>query len=243
MDWLERLLNQEWVRNEAISNYIIFFAGILVAIAGWAILRVISRSKPSIVRVEKFFEGSMIGIEPEIRDKLKITYEDQPIEGFYEVKFMVYNAGEAPIEDIHLIFAVEELSSIKVFEAVFTNEERVVVAGPVEAESEPDSVQPDTRNLNELSEFDFVDLDPDAFSIYLPFLNPYKGYDDYLGITIYTSKPVVVKGVVGKGVGWTTRYIDKTIYIEKVSNILKSTASPIAYWTVRIVNILTRAAI
>lgn len=217
MDWQEWLKQQWWFTNEAASNYITFLAGGLVASIVWVIGRIISKKKPSIIRVEKIFDTSLIDIHPRIRDKLKFTYEDHPIEGFYEVQFMVYNSGEAPIEDIELIFAVEDLSSVNLLEAVFTNVEKVEELKFFSPQ------KPDLDTVNDLPEsnqdvivnpldYDPVEGDPNAFAIYLPFLNPLKVYEDYLGVTLYSTAPIVIKGVVGKGVGWTTKYIDRAVY-------------------------------
>ena len=241
MDWL----NQEWINNEAMSNYITFAAGIIFTAIGWMIVRAITRNKPSIIRVEKVFDTSLIDIHPRIRDKLRITYEDRPIEGFHEAIFKIHNTGEKPIEDIELIFAIEELSTVDFLEVVFTNTERIeefTVLNPSKPkEDTEDSLAEHVSKImvNPL-DYDPVALDPDAFAIHLPFLNPYKIYEDYLGITLYSPKSIVVKGVVGKGVGWTTKYVDKTVYYEKVLQSLSNAASPVTFLAGKILEVWIR---
>jgi len=244
MNWLE-WLKQEWFKSEAISNYITCAASVFLALIGWVIVRIISRNRPSIIRVEKILETSLIDIHPRIKDELKFTYKDQPIDGFHEITFMIRNTGERPIEDIELIFAIEGLSSFDFLEVVFTSTERIeefTVFNPLKPESDATAGLSESvpRVITDPLEYDPVALDPDAFTIYLPFLNPYKVYEDYLGVTIYASRPMVVKGVIGKGVGWTVKYVDKTVYYKKVINALGNTAPPIAYLTGKILDILIR---
>jgi hypothetical protein len=158
---------------------------------------------------------------------------------------MISNTGEKPIENIELIFAIEELNTVDFLEVVFTNTERIqefTVLNPAESNEdiEDNSAESESKIMVNSLDYDPVALDPDAFAIHLPFLNPYKIYEDYLGITLYSPKPIVVKGVVGKGVGWTTKYVDKTVYYEKVIQSLSNAASPIGYLTGKILEIWIR---
>lgn len=234
-----------WLNNEAISNYVTFFIGVLVTIVGGAIARRINRKKPSIIHVTKQFESSLLDIHPRLRGKLKITYDNLPIDSFHEVRFMIQNLGDSPIEDIRLVFAIDGLSDISFLEVVFCNvesiEEYTVLNPPdagegatVEASEAQQDIQIDP------TEYDPVALDPDAFPVYLPFLNPRKIYEDYLGVTLYSPKPLKIKGVVGKGVGWTTKYVDRTSYHKLTLRVMTKVASPIAYLAGRLIRLLVK---
>jgi hypothetical protein len=240
MDWLT------WLKNEAISNYLTFLLGVLVTVVGGAISKIINRKKPSIIQVAKLFESSLIDIHPRIREKLTITYDDLPIDSFHEVQFMIQNLGNSPIEDIRLVFAIDGLGDISFLEVVFSSVERIeefTVFSPsdtgegtrVEASEVQQGIQIDPTEY-----YDPVALDPDAFSVYLPFLNPRKVYEDYLGVTIYAPKPLKVKGVVGKGIGWTTKYVDTASYYESAVRVLTNVASPIGYLAGRLIRLLVK---
>jgi hypothetical protein len=53
--------------NEAISNYIVFAAGIIVTVIAFVVRSYIQKKKPSIVLVEKEREVSLLDIAPEAR--------------------------------------------------------------------------------------------------------------------------------------------------------------------------------
>jgi hypothetical protein len=74
----------------------------------------------------------------------------------------------------------------------------------------------------------------DSFTIGLPFLNPRRKYEDYLGVTLYAPKPLAVKAVTGKGFGWGTKYIDKAEYIDRVARVIIEGTSPLAIWLLKL---------
>jgi hypothetical protein len=210
-DWIR------WLTNEAVSNYIVFISGIIVGIIGWLIARRLTRKRPSLVRIEKKFQGQLISIDDQVKDKLQITYDEQPINELYQAVFTINNTGDEPIGDIEITFHLEGLEEQDFLEAVLTNPEGI----------EEIKVSP---------------LGPgfDSFTIGLPFLNPRRKYEDYLGVTLYAPRPLAVKTVTGKGFGWGTKYIDKAEYIDRVTRVIIEGTSPLGYLIAKAVDVLVR---
>jgi len=210
-DWIQ------WLTNEAISNYIVFIAGIIVGIIGWLVARRLTRKRPSLIRVEKEFQGQLVSIDDQVKDKLEVTYDEQPINELYQAIFTINNTGDEPIRDIEITFHLEGLEEHDFLEAVLTNPE-------------------------EIQEIKVSPLGPefDSFTIGLPFLNPRRKYEDYLGVTLYAPKPLTVKAVTGKGFGWGTKYIDKAEYIDRVARVIIEGTSPLGYLVAKAVDVLVR---
>ena len=208
---------KDWITNEAISNYIVFVAGVIVGVVGWLIARRLTRKKPSIIRVQKEFESELIDIDSKVRDKLQILYDGHPINEFHQAIFTVNNTGEKPIEDVVITFHLEGFEDVDFIEAVLTNREEV----------------------QELTVESF-ESDLDTFTIHLPFLNPRKQYEDYLGVTLYAPKPLSIKAITGKGYGWTTKYVDRNEYIKRVSRAVIEGATPLGSLIAKSVDLFLR---
>jgi hypothetical protein len=210
-DWIQ------WLTNEAISNYIVFIAGIIVGIMGRLIAQRLTRKRPSLIRVEKSFQGQLVSIDAEVKDKLQVTYDGRPIDELYQAIFTVNNTGDEPIEDIEITFYLQGFEEHDFLEAVLTNAE-------------------------EIQKIKVSPLGPDfnAFAIHLPFLNPRRKYEDYLGVTLYAPKPLTVKAVTGKGYGWGTKYVDKAEYIDRVARAIIERTSPIFGFAARLLDVLVK---
>jgi hypothetical protein len=79
------------------------------------------------------------------------------------------------------------------------------------------------------------------FTIQLPFLNPRRDYEDYLGVTLYAPKPLSVKTVTGKGYGWSTKYIDRNEEVKRISRaIIEGTATPFGFLVTRVIDWVLR---
>jgi hypothetical protein len=207
----------QWLTNEAISNYIVFIAGIIVGVIGWVIARYFTRKRPSLIQVEKKFQGQLISIDDQVKDKLQVIYDGKPITQLYEAIFTINNTGDEPIQDIEITFHFEGFEEHDFLEAVLTN---------------PEEIQ--EIKVNPLGS------DCDSFTIGLPFLNPRRKYEDYLGVTLYAPKPLTVKALTGKGVGWGTKYFDKAKSIDVFTETLIKTTSPFGPLIVKVVDVLFR---
>lgn len=211
MDW------QNWITNEAISNYIIFLAGLIAASIGWLFVRWLTKKHPSIIRITKRFQSSLVSIDDDVKDKLKITYNGKGVAELYQAIFTVENTGEEPIKDIEINFYFDGFQETDFLEAVLTNAESIQT---IEVEG------PDT--------------DLNNFTIQIPFLNPRKEYEDYLGITIYAPRTIFVKAVTGKGYGWSTKYVDRVEYVDQMLKVLADGASPVGFIVARIADLIVR---
>jgi hypothetical protein len=210
----------EWLTNEAVSNYVVFIAGVLLGVIGWLIAQRLRRKKPSIIRVQKEFETKLVDIDSKVRDKLEILYNGRHIDGFHQAVFTVNNMGEEPVEDVVISFHLESFEDVDFMEAVLTNPEEI-------QELEIESFGSET--------------DLGIFTIQLPFLNPRREYEDYLGVTLYAPKPLSVKAVTGKGYGWGTKYVDKNEVMKRISRaLIEGTATPFGFLLIRVVDWILR---
>ena len=235
----------EWLSGDLAQATILLVVGAALGVIGDLLVRLIYRRKPSIILIEKLVDTSLIEIHEEIHANLKLYYDERPIEGFYESTFRIRNSGSKPVQNVGLIFAIEQLSEFSFLEMIFTNQERISrFTVLIESEANlPEQQDADVSSQpvvgNPLDQ-DFAERDPDAFPIDIPFLNPYRGYDDYLGITIYSPRPIIVKGVVGKGVGWVARYVDRSVTINRFMISIGRATSPVVYLIGRVLRLLIR---
>jgi len=207
----------QWLTNEAISNYIVFIAGIIIGVIGWLIAQRLTKKRPSLVQIEKKFQGQLVDIDSDVKDKLQVIYDGQPINELYQAIFTINNTGDEPIKDIEITFHLDGFEEHDFLEAVLTNSE-----GVQEIKVSP------------------LGPDFDSFTVGLPFLNPRRKYDDYVGVTLYAPKPLTVKAVTGRGYGWGTKYIDKAEYINRVIKVITDRTSIVGYLVAKVVDFLVR---
>lgn len=196
----------DWFTNEAISNYITFIAGVLVALIVWAIRTTLQRTKPSIIQVEKEFETSLVDIDPEVQKNLQVTYKDTSITELHRALFHIYNAGQEPIKDIKLRFIFSNIDPNGFLEVGFYDN-RI-----------EDLEQRVTPITSEGDEFEGIEIQ-------IPFLNPYKEHQDFCTMQIYSPRPIILDHVFGIGLGWSTKYLDRAAYRRRIIDTLF--ASPI----------------
>ena len=171
-----------WLNTEPGVGWIVGVGGTVLSLVIWWN----SNKRPSIILIKRVSQQSLISVNPKIRGKLSITYEDQPIDDLYETVFEVSNTGQKPVMDVAIRFLFEGLGSADFLEVVLTSRE-----GTHDwAISSPDSKH-------------------DSLTLEIPFLNPRKQHGHYLSVITYAPKPVTVTKVTGTGPGWSTRYADK----------------------------------
>lgn len=208
----------QWLTNEAISNYIVFIAGALLTSVIWLLGIRLKKRKPSIVLVEKLLDIEVLSTDDEIGERLKIEYREQPITELHEAAFRIRNIGSEPIEDVAITFHIEGLASMSFLEMhVATREEtQEILTLPTDAQ----------------------ELQP--LTIGAPFLNPWKVYEDYVGVTIYAPRAISVEDVTGKGLGWTTRYVDKAEYVSQLTELLTRTAPSVFVVALKLADLVNR---
>lgn len=192
---------ENWLTNEAISNYIVFVVGVIVALIGFAIRSLIQKNKPSVVMIEKEKETSLLDIAPEARGLLQVTYNNDPISEFYETTYTIFNSGESPLENIELGLVLGELAP----EDTVTFTLDAPTAGP-------------NREVE-------IGMQSHIVALKIPFLNPRKQHNDYVQARLYSSKPIADTQVTGGGVGWSVMYRDRVAYKATIERIIGESSS------------------
>jgi hypothetical protein len=190
---------ENWLTNEAISNYIVFGAGIIVAVIGFIVREQMTKKRPSIVIVQKEREASLLDIAPSARGFLQVTYDNQPVSEFYQTTFNIVNSGEQPLQNMEVSLSFENSSDTISF----------VLDRPTASSGK----QTD------------VDVKQHAVTLNLPYLNPFKEYGDYERLELYSTKPILGIDVSGSGIGWSVKYEDKVKYRAEIETLIASTNS------------------
>jgi hypothetical protein len=196
-----------WLTNDAISNYIVFVAGLIVGLIAEIIRVRVQKRKPSIIEVQREKDSSLISISPEARKRLQITYsqkESKVIDELQQITLNVENKGEQPIQNVELGIVLEN--------ADYDNLLEVIVE---------DALWDSRNSSSDLAYTPDGDLE---IRICTSFINPHKEYSDSLKVQIYSSKAVIIKNVVGGGPGWSARYFDKVGYNDKLQATLMQIA-------------------
>jgi hypothetical protein len=189
-----------WFTNEAISNYITFIAGVIVAIIAFLIRAWLQRKKPSIVLVEKEREVSLLDIAPEARGFLQVTYNNKVVSEFYQTTFRISNRGELPLQNVEVAFSFDNPTDTIAFVL-----DRPTASGQKQVDIE--------TKLHSLT-------------LTIPFLNPQKEHGDYERLQLYSSKPIGNVRIMGSGIGWSTRFVDRVAqYRERTETIAEIIAT------------------
>ncbi|MCK4825794.1 hypothetical protein KA005_59145 [bacterium] len=108
------------ILNDAMVSILSLLAGVLatVAIARYYFLRTVEKSKKSLVPYVDFFSEVLVGIDPEVRKALSISYQNLEVEDLVEVQFLVANSGEKPIRDVIKPLALTIPDSSKIMNVV-----------------------------------------------------------------------------------------------------------------------------
>lgn len=194
-----------WLTNDVISNYIIFVVGLIVGLIVEVIRVRLQKRKPSIIEVQREKETSLISISPEARKRLQIIYsqkESKVINELQQVTLRVENRGEQPIQNVDIGALLANADSESLLE--------VIVEDPLWVNRETES------GLRYTPDGDLV------VWMTVSFINPYKDYNDSLKIQIYSSKAIIIKTVVGGGLGWSAKYFDKVNYNEKLEAVFQN---------------------
>lgn len=165
---------------EAISNYLTFGAGVVVAFIGWTTNRYLNRKKPRIVRVNKIAEQSLIEIAPEFKDQLKVLFDKREIDSFYQTQLQIHNSSDERVDDVSIEIHFDEAEYLDV------------------------AIEDTILDRKTPKDGRIVD---DKFSLSLPYLNS-EEYKDRVTISILSQKPISIKQVAGGGRDWMIKYSD-----------------------------------
>lgn len=200
MDWKTLLT------NEAISNYLVFGAGLLVGLLVHVIRKYVR--KPSIIRLEKQKEVSLIELTSDAKERLKITYQEEIVKEFHLTLFELSNKSDRVIEDIQLkLYLDENQGKQQLYE--------MVIDDPLEDTRQP---SPKISCVVEESGTHYL-------SIEVPFLNDARNHRDALVIRIYSPKPIHISRLVGGGKGWITQFFDRVAFNHRLERIVRESNS------------------
>lgn len=164
--------------------------------------------KPSIVTVEKQKEVSLIELSRDAKDRLKVTYQNEPVSDFHLTLLEVRNKSDLPIENILLkIYLSQDRGKQKLYE--------MVIDDPLEDLRQPPA------GIGCVVE----DSGAHHLLLSLPWLNDARRDKDGLSIRIFSPEPITVERVVGGGKGWTVRFFDRVAYNKKLESIVRNSTS------------------
>jgi hypothetical protein len=205
----------EFIKNEAISNYIVFALGILVGVVGWAITQYVSRKKPQVIDVVRVEEASVLEVDSNIKQDIRIEYKGNPVQSLYRTVYHFFNRGESTIDNIRFEIHVEDQTQNNVLYSVILDDSGKPLSGATTSH-----IQAATTSKQEI----VVNLD---------FLNPYSGYKEKITLDVYSSSPFQTLTARGRGRGWNVKYFDQIKYSEDidVTISLLISGTPLAKFT------------
>jgi len=200
MDW------KEFLTDKAISNYIVFLAGLLVGLLGHVIKNLLK--KPDLIEVEKQKETSLISLSDEAKDRLNITYDEQPVKEFYLTLFGFRNKADKAIENVELkLYLDTEYGQQKLYEMKFED--------PLE----------DLRTSKSEVKCVVQESGEHFLRIQFPFINCYKLNKDEILLKVYSPKPIKAIRLVGGGKEWNSKFFDRVEYNEKLERMVRNSSS------------------
>lgn len=175
--------------NEAFSNYVVFGLGIVVGIIGWLFVNFLSRTRPQIIEVVKKEQVSLLKIDSQVEKDIKLEYKSKVVDSLYRTSLNLFNRGEEKVDDFTLtVFTDTQDLQDKILEKLILD-----------------------SSENEVQDA-IVLLSDKNIEIKIKFLNPFKKYRDQLTLYIFSSTPIRVKDVKGRGPGWGVAYFDQVKY-------------------------------
>ncbi|MGJ5632526.1 hypothetical protein [Nostoc sp. CALU 1950] len=207
-------MNWSELKNEAISNYIVFVLGVIVGVLGWIITQYISRKKPQVIEVVKGEETSVVEVDSNIKQDIKIEYKGNPVQSLYRTAYYILNRGESTIDNIKFEIQIEDQTQNNVLYSVILDDSAKPLLGATT------NVQTVTVGKQEI----LVNLD---------FLNPYSGYKEKITLDVYSSSPFQTLTARGRGRGWNVKYFDQIKYSEDINVTISLLVSgtPLAKFT------------
>jgi hypothetical protein len=203
--------------NEAFSSYVVFIAGIVAGIVGWLVVNYLSRKKPQIIEVLRKESVSMLEIDSQIRDDIKVEYKGKAIGRLHRTSFDILNRGETPVTDFNLSINTQSI-----------NLEHTTLGLLL--------VDPGGREVQDAS----VSISNKDISVSIRFLNPFIFYRDRLTLFVFSADPLEVTDARGRGLGWGVAYFDQLGYEKELSGILVTslTRDPVLNELTRIIKSL-----
>lgn len=195
-----------FLTNEAVSNYIVFVAGILIGFLVF-VFKELSRT-PSIVELEKSKEMVLMEISDDAKSRLSITYEGEIVDSFHQTVFLLRNKTGKTIEDIKLkLYIDNSVRPQKIYE--------IIIDDPLENLRTP---KPEVNCLVENDNRHYL-------LIIVPYLNDFRNENDVLTVKVYSPEPINVDKLIGGGKGWMSKFLDRVEFNNRIEGIAKESKS------------------
>lgn len=136
-----------------------------------------SRKRPNIIIVQDITHSSLIRVWPSIREKIKLTFNDQPITTLGQIDLKVFNNGSDVIKD----------SS---FEIMLPKDSKILGA-----EIEPQDAIPKTA------------IKDNCVVVAIQHLNPAREHDQFVYVSILVDGETSPLKVTGSGMGWSSCHL------------------------------------
>ena len=191
MNWSELL------KNEAISNYLVFGLGIIVGVIGWMITQYLSRKKPQVIEVVKVDEISVLEVNSNVKQDIKIEYKGNPVQSLYRTAYHIFNRGEQIIDSIKLEIDIEDQTQDNLLYSVIIDDSGNPFPGAT-------------------SNFQVATTGKKEIIVNLDFLNSYSAHKEKIILDVYSSSPFQTLTATGRGRGWSVKYVDQIKYSQSI---------------------------
>jgi hypothetical protein len=160
-----------WMQTNAPAAWISALIAIITCIF---LLR--SRRKPRRIVLREVRNTSVVSIWPTVRNKIKMTFEDKPIQSLGQIEGDIFNSGSEAIQHPTLTLTLPEES---------------VVLGVL--------LTPDNSEAQ-------CKFDRNKIIIVLPYLNPVREHKQIVRLSLLTDGRTKIIDVTGGGEGWSVRH-------------------------------------
>lgn len=168
---MERFLG--WLFSGAGAGW---FVGI-VSLIGF-LLSLLLRKRPNRLVCKEVSRTSLVKIRKEFRDKINVSFNNNPVKDLAQVEMYIFNKGSEVIRDILLI--VE-----------FSKNTRVLIKS---FEVFPENLAVTTNSIEN-----------NQVKIKIPFLNPFRPHKHRIKLNIVCDGDIEKYKVIGSGEGWSVQ--------------------------------------
>lgn len=196
---------QYWLQTNAPAAWI----SALVAILTCGFL-LHSRKKPKRIILCEVRNTSVVNIWPSVRHKIKMTFDDKPIDTLGQIDADIFNTGSEPVQQPTFVVTLPTKSVV------------------LDVQLGPESSQGQTT------------IDGNKVAITFPYLNPIREHKQVVTLSLLIDGGTKIIDVAGGGEGWSVWHSPisnpkRDLYIQIGTQVLFLCAFPISYfWSRRI---------
>ena len=188
-----------WMQTNAPAAWISSLIAIITCIF---LLR--SRKKPKRIVLREVRNTSVVSIWPTVRNKIKMTFEDKPIQSLGQIEADIFNSGSEAIQQPTFTLTLPEES---------------VVLGIL--------LTPDNSETQ-------CKFDRNKIIIALPYLNPVREHKQIVKLSLLTDGRTKIIEVTGGGEGWSVQHLPlpspKQELYRQVTSVILLLSFPAIAW-------------